>query len=122
MANNQHDSEAGEAVPTRFDDDELYRALAARERRRILSVLLDEPQCTRGDIATVLAGWRAGESETMVDSAEHEEIRLELRHHHLPQLADSGLVQYDRNDGTVTLNPIDDELRELIHRSIDAEM
>ena len=108
-------------VTTSLAEDRVYRALAARPRRRLLSYLLEESSATRAELARVLAGWRAGESETMVDEADHRDILLDLHHSHLPHLDESGLIEYDRDAGVVALQAVDEGVEQVIRRSIEAE-
>lgn len=105
----------------RLSDDELYRALSARRRRRILYLLFIEEEATVDKIATVLAGWDATETGTMVTPDERTEVVLELRHVHLPRLADAGFVTVDSDDDTVELLPIDDAVVDLICQSVESE-
>lgn len=105
----------------RLSDDELYRALSARRRRRLLYLLLVEEVATIDKIATVLAGWDATETGTMVTSDERTEIVLELQHVHLPRLTDAGFVTVDSDDDTVELLPLDDAVVDLICQSVESE-
>lgn len=121
MTDNSPNTEAGQAVPTRLADDGFYRALAARPRRRVLSHLFEESSSSRSELATVLAGWRAGESAGRATEKDYEQIVAALHHTHLPRLDDCGLIQYDRTTGSVTLTHVHEQIRRLIRQSIDAE-
>jgi DNA-binding transcriptional ArsR family regulator len=114
-------TELDSRVSTRLAEDQLYRALAARPRRRILYHLLDKSSASRAELARILAGWRADESEIMVTGAEHKDILLELHHSHLPQLDESELIQYNREAGVVTLQSLGADVQQLIRSSIEAE-
>ena len=106
-------------APAYFADDEFYRALAARPRRRLLGYLLEAETSTIGGLADVLCGWEA--TEPMVGPERHEQFRMALTHSHLPCLADAGLLQYDREEGTVELADLPPSVRDVIHRGIAAE-
>lgn len=123
MQNGDHRSEEGSA-PDRapsLSDDRLYRALAATERRRLLYLLLDEGERRVEELATVLTGWDATETGTMGTADDRERTLVELRHVHLPLLADVGLVEYDRQLITVDAESVDPLLEELLERSLDPE-
>lgn len=91
----------------------LYRALAVPERRRALYYLLDRTDVATGELADVLAGWRAIEKVT-VGPEERARILDELREVHLPLLGDVGLVEYDPDGGTVALSSLTGSVREVI--------
>ncbi len=117
----QRNRETKPQTAPRLSDDELYRALSARRRRRLLYLLLVEDVATIDKIATVLAGWDATETGTMVTPDERTEIMLELRHVHLPRLAEAGFVAVDSDDDTVELLPLDDAVVDLICQSVESE-
>jgi len=106
---------------SRLSDDELYRALAARPRRRLLYVLLDEGESTIREIAAVLAGWDATLRETMVTTGDRDRILVKPDHVHLPKLVRTGLVTYDRESGAVEIEQLDGAVVDLICRSVESE-
>lgn len=103
-----------------LSDDDVYRALASTQRRRALYVLLVQEDTTIAELATVLAGWEATDAGTMRGPADRRRIRTDLHHRHLPVLADAGLVEYDPEEATVAAEPLDDDLRVLVCRSIES--
>ncbi|WP_262178195.1 DUF7344 domain-containing protein [Haloarcula laminariae] len=121
MSDHQARGESSGGPPPRLADDEFYRALSSRRRRRVLAVLLDRGECSRDELATMLAGWESTRTGGMATRDDRERILLDLHHTHLPTLVDSDLVAYDRDRGTVTLDTLETETRALIHRSVEAE-
>ncbi|MEF8821021.1 MAG: hypothetical protein V5A52_01975 [Halovenus sp.] len=116
------ETEGDEPVGTiHLDDDELYRALASRRRRRLLYMLLVEEESTVQKLATVLAGWGATETGRMATPEDRRDILTALEHHHLPLLAESDLITYDRRSGVVSLGPVDQPVADLISRSVESE-
>lgn len=107
-------------LPSRLADDEFYRALGATARRRVLYVLANSEASTVDDLATILSGWTATTTGTMVGSDDRAEIALRLRHNHLPRLAEAGLVDYDPEAGTVQLAALHPRVTELVRDSIAA--
>lgn len=109
-----------EQYTPQLSDDRLYRALASRRRRRLLYFLLEEQECTAEEIATVLTGWEATETGTVGDVDDRERIALTLAHVHLPLLAETGLVEYNRKRDTVRLGSIPDAVCDLVRRSVES--
>lgn len=107
--------------PSRPFDHQFYRAMASRDRRRLLYALLDGEERAVEEVATVLAGWDATESGTVAHPDDRNLVLLRLVHIHLPLLDDAGLVAYDDERGTVRLAPLDETAREYIEGGIDAK-
>lgn len=99
---------------------QFHRALASRERRRLLAVLLDGGERQVEEVATLLVGWDATEFNTVEGPADHRRVLIRLHHVHLPMLDDAGLVTHDTEDGTVRIGSLDPATVELIERSVDA--
>lgn len=121
MRDSQAHTESSSGLPSRFADDELYRALSSRRRRRILAFLLDERECSLDELATVLAGWASTDTGGVSTPDDRGQILLDLHHTQLPMLAASDLVVYDREQGTVTAEDLEPDIRELIRRSVEAD-
>ncbi len=125
MKNDQGGSERGEQRlradrTPRLSDDRLYRALASTRRRRLLYLLLEKGESTVENVVTVLTGWNATETGTMKEKDDREHIAISLEHVHLPLLAETDLVDYDRESGTVRVEPLDAAVKDLIRRSVEA--
>jgi DNA-binding transcriptional ArsR family regulator len=103
-------------VPT----DDLFRALSKAPRRRVLYYLLETPETTAEELADVLVGWHATESE-LVGPTDREQISLVLRHVHLPMLAQAGFVQYDVDDGSVVRRELTEATRDVVRNAIEYE-
>ncbi len=108
-------------LPPRLADQQFYRALAAPQRRRLLYYLLAEKESTVEELATVLSGWQATITGTMHTSADRSEIRLTLVHHHLPQLDEAGLIDYDPCDGSVEIASLHPRVTDIVRQSVEAE-
>jgi DNA-binding transcriptional ArsR family regulator len=113
----------GESVHTTpgLQDDQLYRVLASRPRRRLLYYLNDVGQSTVGELAEVLVGWETSEKGGMATETEYDWTVIRLQHSHLPMLAEAGLVTYDEETGVVDCEPLDDAVTDLLARSIADE-
>lgn len=77
--------------------DQLYEALSAEPRRMIISSLLDEPEERRLPLPA------AAESPNQPRDA--ETLCIQLRHHHLPLLADAGYVRWEPDPFVVQRGP-----------------
>jgi len=59
----------------------------------------------------VLAGWEASDTGSMSTESDYDAVLLELHHRHLPVLDDAGIIEYDADNGAVTLEDFDDSAR-----------
>lgn len=110
-----------EDIPQRLADDQFYRSLASSHRRRLLCYLLEENESTVDELATVLCGWEASASKTFRQPGDRNKLFVKLHHSHLPRLSNAGLIEYDPLDGSVRLERLHPEVRNIIHRSIMVE-
>jgi len=95
------------------DLDRLFDALASTVRRQTLCHLFDEPRTTVETLAALLASQRST-ADAPVDPTERDRVAIELRHVHLPQLADATLIEYDSTTGDVRLREFPDPVRDLL--------
>ena len=117
---NNQAPESESAAPTRLSDDQFYRALRSVHRRRLLYYLLDNPESTVQEIATVLCGWQASTTGTMKTPEDRSDVLLVLKHNHLPRLADAEMVDYNPQNGTVHLESLHPFVADIIRRSVEA--
>lgn len=92
--------------------DRLFSCLSDATRRRCLAYLDRSGSVSVPDLAAQLAAEAADATIANVDRAERERVHTTLVHAHLPKLADAGLVEWDREAGTVTLPERSAALRE----------
>jgi DNA-binding transcriptional ArsR family regulator len=112
------EEDSREEQPRLLSEDDFYQALAAQPRRRLLAYLLVHERSTVEELGGVLAGWDATESSGMATPGDHDQIVVALLHRHLPLLSEAGLVEYDRESGTVEVLSLDAAVVNLIHRSV----
>ena len=121
MKENGSQTDEARGALSRPFDHQFYRAMASRERRRLLYALLDGEERAVEEVATVLVGWDATASGTVGDPDDRKLVLLRLVHIHLPLLADAGIVNYDEAAGTVSLASLEASTREAIEQGVDSE-
>ena len=86
--------------PTATD---IFDLLADTRRRQVLSVLArSETAVDESTLANRIL-------ETESSEVSLRDLHLELRHCHLPKLADNGVLEYDHEDGIVDRGPAFEE-------------
>lgn len=84
--------------------DELFAVLADPHRRFTLQYLRTvDPPLAVEELASELVAWEASRPPARRSGRDREAIEIALVHHHLPKLADAGLVSFDVADRTVRL-------------------
>lgn len=101
--------------------DELYRALGATSRRRVLYYLLDRSGASMEELVDFLAGWRAATTAGPVGPDERNRIRNRLYHAEIPQLEDAGLVTVEAESNEVRLATVAGPVQETIQSAIEYE-
>lgn len=101
-------------------DRQFYRAIASRERRRLLSILLDGDERTVEELATLLLGWEATASGTVGSPDDRRLTLLRLVHNHLPRLDEAEMVEYDQERGTARIEELEPGMAEYIENTVDA--
>lgn len=77
--------------------DDLFKALASSERRRLLAALPEQSAMTLDELTDILVGWQTT-ADGPAGPDEWAKVKIELVHAHLPLLADVGLVTYDEEE------------------------
>ena len=103
------------------DLDEFHQLLSSAPRRRVLYYLQEHPETPLEELSDVVAGWKAVEENAVIGPRERNRIRVSLHHTDVPRLADSGVVEYDRENREVTLDPLPDQLSRILHDSREYE-
>lgn len=98
-------------------DERVFRALSERPRRYALYVLLDRESIGTSELADVLTGWLYAAGRGMAGPEEHERVRRDLHHVHLPMLVDAGLVECDEAYTVVELSALRVRILELLQWS-----
>ena len=92
------------AMESQLSQDTVFDILSNSRRRYVLYYLRQESEPIQlVDLAEHVAAW---ENETDVESLREQErkrVYVSLYQTHIPKLADTGLVKYDKEAGTVAL-------------------
>ena len=102
-------ADSGSVGEERFDGDRVERVLSA-QKRRVLRALLDARVIPADPIL------REGE---VLHAEEYLTVCYELHHVLLPELADTGGVEFDRSEDEVRRGPRFDELWRVLERIDD---
>ena len=89
-------------MSTQLSKDDLYEVMANRRRRYTVHALngTEEPM-EIGDIAEKVAAWENGVEEGRVTYDERKRVYTALQQSHLPKMDDKGVVEFNKNRGTV---------------------
>jgi hypothetical protein len=96
----------GREDATNADLDAALDALANKYRRRVLVALLEHNPQDDDD--------RQIPEDVPVESDELDRLLVQMRHCHLPKLAESGFIKWDRETNTIQTGPQFDEIRPLL--------
>ncbi|MDS0261558.1 helix-turn-helix domain-containing protein [Haloarcula sp. S1CR25-12] len=91
--------------------DDLFRALANRKRRHLLTALPAQSAMSLDELTDILAGWQTT-TDGPVGPDEWAKVKIELVHAHLPLLADADLITYE--DGEVERVSYPEPVEELV--------
>lgn len=98
---------------TDLSKDDLFDVLANQRRRFVVHLLKtgEERRVPIGEMAEQVAAWENGIDTVEISSKQRKCVYTALQQSHLPKLDETGLVEFNRNRGTVepteTLNNVD---------------
>ncbi|WP_232687204.1 DUF7344 domain-containing protein [Halobacterium zhouii] len=78
-----------------MDADARYHVLANDDRQRVLHALEGTSALSLEELVEAVIAEKQDEST-------RRQVKIALVHQHLPMLDDAGVVDYDRDEGTVT--------------------
>jgi hypothetical protein len=103
--------------------NELFRILSLGRRRTILYCLVDHPDDAIGFrelVEAVAAREHETDGQRRSWAPQHQRVATALHYEDLPQLAEAGLIEYDRWGGEVRYNR-DEHLEDWLARAADSE-
>lgn len=80
----------------------IFEILSNRRRRNVLQYLkqIDGPVTMR-DLSEQLTAWETGKDRTAIRPSERKRVYTALHQNHLPRMDQAGVIEYDRDRGTV---------------------
>ena len=90
-----------------------FRALASKQRRRLLLALLDESPLSDTDPQL--------SDDVQVDADKRDALQLEYYHVHLPLLEQMGFIEWNQENQQIKRGPNYDEIRPLLELLVDHE-
>lgn len=90
------------------DADAVFDVLSSSRRRAVIRYMVARPgegPFTVSDVAEALAAWETGKTVNALNGTERKRVYTALYQAHLPKLAQSGLVDYNKNRGRVDARP-----------------
>jgi DNA-binding transcriptional ArsR family regulator len=95
---------AGEAGGGSLSKDLVFTMLSNQRRRHVIHYLKQRgEQVTVRDLSRQVAAWENGVGVEQLDYKQRKRVYTSLHQTHLPKLDDAGIVEYDRDRGTVSL-------------------
>ncbi|WP_243837898.1 hypothetical protein [Halobacterium sp. R2-5] len=92
-------------------EDELFDVLSNRRRRYAAHALKSEDGAMDlGDVAEQVAAWEYGVDVEQVSYEERKRVYTALQQSHLPMMDEAGVVDFDKNRGTVEPTPSLDDV------------
>lgn len=89
---------------TALSRDESFEMLSNRRRRYTLHYLQDTETATSlSDLAEQVAAWENDTTVRDISASERKTVYTSLQQFHLPKMAETGVVEFHRRDGTVEL-------------------
>ena len=96
------ESEDTEGSPGTISNDELFEVLANRRRRYAIHAIEREGEPTDiGDVAEQVAAWEYDVDVDRVSYDERKRVYTALQQSHLPKMDQTGVVDFDKDRGTV---------------------
>lgn len=97
--------EADEATSDAVSTDEVFEVLSNQRRRFTLHYLKHRNERVElGELSERVASWENETALDEVDSAERKRVYTSLQSHHLPKMAERGVVEYDERAGEIELD------------------
>lgn len=101
-----HSRFGNDPPPPELTQDTVFSVLSNERRRRVLRCLQEKPSGSDiRELSRHLAAWENDIPEEAVTYKQRKRVYTSLHQTHLPALADAGVIDYDRDRGTVELTP-----------------
>ena len=102
--------------------EERFTLLSNHRRRYVLSYLHRHKTVPVSDLVDQITAWETGADLEALDRNDRTTVYVSLHQTHLPKLADAGVVEYDRDEKTVTLSERGEQLLPYLTQSPDEDV
>jgi hypothetical protein len=102
--------------PSRHDVASVFELLSRSRCRYTACYFLKNQHTSIERLSRQITAWEQECPPDAVSEAERRRVMTSLIHHHLPRLAEHGLLKYDRRSGDVTSTATFESMREEIRR------
>lgn len=109
----------GETAPSKLDKDLLFDLLQNNRRRGVLRTLDKEGTLALTELAEIIAAEENDVPLSEASESARRSVYISLYQRHVPKLAEHDVVNYDREESTVTLRERASQL--LAHIYLDEE-
>lgn len=87
--------------------DDVFNLLKNQRRRWVIQYLKNEGgSSTLNDLAETIAAKENGIDKSMLSSSQRKRVYIGLYQCHLPKMDDLGVIEYDKNRGTIELQDV----------------
>lgn len=115
-----HSRLGNDPAPTELTQDIVFSVLSNERRRQVLRHLHERPGGSDiRELSQQLAAWENDVSPEAVTYKQRKRVYTSLHQTHLPALAEAGVVEYDRDRGTVNLTEQADVLDDYLATGTD---
>lgn len=101
--------------------DDAFSVLQNQDRRYALYFLLEHETASLEEVADVVTGWPRASEYGMTGRETRDQVLRDLRHRHVPAMAEAGIVDYDEGTDTLSFAPCPPATRSFVRLACLAE-
>ena len=90
--------------------DEFIELIADKRRRYVLYSLRNRGNTEFEAVAEQVTAWETETPPEELDEQTRRNVRIDLRHAHLPKLEETGIIRFDRRNESIYLQHLPDSL------------
>ncbi|TYL40615.1 hypothetical protein CV102_03335 [Natronococcus pandeyae] len=101
--------------------DNAFLILQNQERRYALYFLLEHETASLEEVADIVTGWPRASEYGITGRETRDQVLRDLRHRHVPAMAEAGIVDYDEETDTLSFAPCPPATRSFVRLACLAE-
>ena len=101
--------------------DDAFLILQNQDRRYALYFLLEHETASLEEVADVVTGWPQASEYGITGRETRDQVLRDLRHRHVPAMAEAGVVDYDEGTDTLSFTPCPPATRSFVRLACLAE-